>query len=485
MDLRGRRIIKMDVSREDLKDVGVVCNAINSGWAVHELNRGEIQYLLDYYKGKQPILGKVKDIRPEINNKMVLNHAQMITRKIVGYFLGNPIQYISSGTGNKKELIDELNIYTKYENKSSVDKELGEYQSITGTAYRIIYRDGEFTGRKDGEVPFEDRVLDPLSTFVIYESNISGHPLLGVTYHDVIDENDEFVGIRFYAYTEFGRYEFISQGREALTPDDLVEFKAYVVGGIPIIEYPNNMWRMGDWEFATGLMDAINSMSSGRLDDIDQIIQSLIVFVNADIDEETYKSMREEGVVMLRSTDNSRSDVKTIINGLDQNGMNLFAKELEEKLFSLVGVPDRNDGASGGDTGLAIELRDGWADLETICKNKELVFMESEKRTLDVMLHIFNIGRNEKLSKLDLDIKFSRNKNNNMLVKTQSYQSLLSTRTLNPEDCLSIVDLVSDPNDYVERGKVFWGEEFTNKQDLSSKSQKDITKIDNNALSRK
>lgn len=453
---KGRKIIKVDVSRNELENVNTVCNVINSAFPVHLKNKIEIDYLMDYYKGNQPILNKVKEIRSEINNKLVLNHAQMITRKIVGYFLGNPIQYIPSGISKKKELIDELNIYTQYENKASVDKELGEYQSICGTAYRIIYRDGDFTGRKNDTVPFEDRALDPSTTFMVYESNISGYPLLGVTYYDVYDADGKFKGIRLYAYSDFGRYEFISDGLEPLSEDNLVEFIPYNVGGIPIIEYPNNSWRIGDWELVIGLMDAINELNSGRLDDIEQVIQSLIVFLNAEIDSETYDEMRRQGVVMLNSSENFKSDVKTIVNQLDQNGMNLFAQELEELLYSLVGVPSRHDGASGGDTGLAIELRDGWADLEIICKNKELIFKESEKKTLNILLHIFNIGRSEKLDKLDLDIKFSRNKNNNLLVKTQSYQSLLSTRTLSPEDCLSIVDLVSDPNDYIERGLAFW-----------------------------
>ncbi|HZJ98651.1 MAG TPA: phage portal protein [Tissierellaceae bacterium] len=456
MVTKGRRVIKMDVSYRDLEDINVLCNVVNTGMSVHMRNKAEIDYLMNYYKGDQPVLNKEKEIRSEINNKLVLNHAQMITRKIVGYFLGNPIQYIPSGISQKKELIEELNIYTQYENKPSVDKELGEYQSICGTAYRIIYRDGDFSGRRNDSVPFEDRVLDPSTTFMVYESNISGYPLVGVTHHDVYNEDDEFVGIRYYAYTDFGRYEFLSDGLDAIIPSDLVDFIPYDVGGIPIIEYPNNTWRIGDWELVVGLMNSINDLNSGRLDDIDQIIQSLIVFINAEIDEEVYAEMRAQGVVMLNNSENAKSDVKTIINNLDQNGMNLFSTELEDLLYSLVGVPSRNDGASGGDTGLAIELRDGWADLEIICKNKELIFRDSEKKTLDVLLHIFNIGRTEKLEKLDLDIKFSRNKNNNMLVKTQSYQSLLSTRTLSPADCLSIVDLVSDPNDYIERGLAFW-----------------------------
>lgn len=99
---KGRKIIKVDVSRNELENVDTVCNVINSAFPVHLKNKIEIDYLMDYYKGNQPILNKVKEIRSEINNKLVLNHAQMITRKIVGYFLGNPIQYIPSGISKKK-----------------------------------------------------------------------------------------------------------------------------------------------------------------------------------------------------------------------------------------------------------------------------------------------------------------------------------------------------------------------------------------------
>jgi hypothetical protein len=67
------------------------------------------------------------------------------------------------------------------------------------------------------------------------------------------------------------------------------------------------------------------------------------------------------------------------------------------------------------------------------------------------------------LSLLDVDIKFSRNKNNNLLVKTQSYQTLLATKTLSPSDCLTIVDLVSDVNEFVSRGESFWGDVFAGK----------------------
>jgi hypothetical protein len=61
---------------------------------------------------------------------------------------------------------------------------------------------------------------------------------------------------------------------------------------------------------------------------------------------------------------------------------------------------------------------------------------------------------------MDVDIKFSRNKNNNLLVKTQAYMNLMTTKTLSPADCLTIVDLVSDVNEFISRGESFWGTSF-------------------------
>lgn len=463
MVIKGRKVITSDVTSKDLLDNDVLCKVLNTSIKVHEGNKVEIDYLLDYHRGKQTILDKQKTIRDEINNIVVLNHAQMVTRNIVGYFLGSPIQYIQSGYTDKKDLIDELNRHVQYEDKSSVDKEIGEYQSICGTAYRIIYKDGEFAD----EVAFEDRSLNPSNTFVVYTSDISQRPLLGSTYHNIYNEDNEFQGVKRYVYTDYGRYIFLVEGNNSVTPDDLIEFTPYNVGGVPIIEYPNNMWRIGDWELMIGLMDAINALHSGRLDDIDQIVQSLLVFINADIDANTYDEMREKGVVMLKNTTGNKSEVESITNSLDQAGMNMFAQELEDLLYALVGIPSRNNrSGGGGDTGQAVELRDGWADLEIIARNKELSFKKAEKRTLKIILNIFNVGKDEKLSLLDIDIKFSRNKNNNLLVKTQSYSTLLATKTLTPADCLTIVDLVSDVNDYISRGQSFWGESFGNKHDV-------------------
>lgn len=456
MILKGRKKIVSEYSSDDLRDINNLVRLLKSSFITHTSNKADIDYLINYRNGMQPILNREKVIRDEINNTVVVNHAQMITRNIIGYFLGTPIQYIQSGCGDSKDEIAMLNRFVSYEDKASNDKEVGEYQSICGTAYRIIYTDGQFAD----EVPFEDKCLNPSTTFVVYENTIAEKPILGVTYYSLLDPKGNSIGKKIYAYTDFGLYECQTDNDGDIELDKIV-FSPYQVGGVPIIEYPNNMWRIGDWELCIGLMDAVNNLHSGRLDDIDQIVQSLIVFINADIDGETYDEMRERGVVALKNTTNSQSGVQTIQNNLDQTGMHLFAEELESLLYAMIGIPDRNKrGGGGGDTGQAVELRDGWADLEVVARNKELAFRKAEKQTLRIILKIINNKLGINLSLMDVDIKFTRNKNNNLLVKTQSYANLLSTKTLSPSDCLTIVDLVSDVNEYISRGESFWGELF-------------------------
>ena len=465
MILKGRRKIVSEFTSDELREIPNLITMLNTTRAVHLMNKEEIDYLVEYKNGMQPILLKEKIVRDEVNNKIVINHAQMITRNVIGYFLGTPIQYIQSGTGAKSE-IDLLNKYVMYEDKSATDKELGEFQSICGTAYRIIYTDGLY----EDEVPFEEKSLNPSTTYVVYENSIAEKPLAGVTYFTILGEDNTTIGLRVYVYTEFGMYECITDIGGLVVDPTAIDFKPYNVGGVPIIEYPNNQWRLGDWELCMGLMDAINGITSGRIDDIDQIVQSLLVFINADIDSDGYDEMRERGVVLLKNTTGNPSDVRSIVNSLDQGGMHLFAEEMESLLYALIGIPDRNNrGGGGGDTGQAVELRDGWADLEVVARNKELVFKKSEKQTLRIILKILNNKEGMNLSLMDVDVKFTRNKNNNLMVKTQSYANLLNTKTLSPADCLTIVDLVSDVNEYISRGQAFWGDSFATLKESNDK----------------
>lgn len=77
--MSGRRIIKTSVT--EITDENVV-DVLRKALATHELNRSEIDYLWKYYRGDQPIRNRVKDVRPEICNKITENAVVVSTAGI-------------------------------------------------------------------------------------------------------------------------------------------------------------------------------------------------------------------------------------------------------------------------------------------------------------------------------------------------------------------------------------------------------------------
>ena len=104
MILHGRRMIKTDATEVTIDNVVTI---LRKALPYHWKNRSEIQYLWAYYKGKQPVLNREKQVRPEITNRIVENRANEIVSFKSGYLMGEPLQYVSRGNG--ENLADAIN----------------------------------------------------------------------------------------------------------------------------------------------------------------------------------------------------------------------------------------------------------------------------------------------------------------------------------------------------------------------------------------
>ena len=137
--LFGRKVIysnEKEVTKANVVDV------LNSAINTHKKNAAEIDYLHKYLRGVQPILHRQKTHRPEINNKIVENHALEIVDFKKGHVFGEPVQYVRRGEREGiSTQIAKLNEFMFAENKSNSDKELAEWFYTCGTAYRMILAD--------------------------------------------------------------------------------------------------------------------------------------------------------------------------------------------------------------------------------------------------------------------------------------------------------------------------------------------------------
>ena len=153
------------------------------------------------------------------------------------------------------------------------------------------------------------------------------------------------------------------------------------------------------------------------------------------------------------------------------SGTEVLRQYLEEAYRAVVGIPDRKTrGGGGGDTGDAVRLRDGWANVEIVARNTEMFFKRAEKRVLRLILTILdhaNIVTDLKLT--DVDIKFSRNKTDNIQTKVQSGATLHGMNVLDPVDVLELMDISTNPQELIERGAKYQAER--QRQELEQQKQ--------------
>jgi SPP1 family phage portal protein len=441
----GREVI---YSSEEVITKENVVKVLKDAYSTHQKNSSDIDYLYNYYKGNQPILQREKLIRPEINNKIVENHAYEIVDFKKGYVFGEPVQYVRRGEEDGvSDKIALLNEYMFMVDKALQDKDLAEWFNICGTSYRMVLPNKNYTYDSD-ESPFEIDTLDPRYTFVVYNNGFGKRPLMGVKYIETEDRK-----VKFSVYTDNKYYEIV---------DDKVETEdSHVLGAVPIIEYPANMARIGSFEVVLGLLDALNNTVSNRMDGIEQYIQSFMKFINCDIDETDFMALKELGAIKIKGEPGNPADVDLVSQELDQSQTQVTKDDIYQMILIICGMPDRNGAnRTTGDTGQAVILRDGWSAAESRARDTELVFKSSEKKFLKIVLRVVRDLSHLDLSLSDIDIKFTRNRTDHLLVKTQGMQNQLEAG-IHPQIAIATSGLYSDPEQvYIDSMKYLKKWEF-------------------------
>ena len=438
--LYGRKPIYTDVEEITSQNV---CEVLDDLMPTQQTNSNDIDYLYNYYKGNQDILNRIKDVRPEINNLIVVNRAKEIVDFKTGYLIGSPIVYTPRIADEKiSEGVNLLNDYMVSEDKYSEDTNLINWIHICGVGYRLILADK--IGEED-QAPFEIYTLDPRSTFVIRKNDITKKPLAGVTYVTLTDGST--VVYTVYTATEVFK---IQDGK-------IIERDTHLLGNIPIVEYIGNDARMGAFEPCISLLDAINLCESDRQNAIAQFVQALMVFKNVDINNETFAGLREYGAVSIPGD----ADIKYIADELSQTQTQTLVDDMYDSVLTICGMPARSGSgaASTSDNGVAVMLRNGWSNAEAVAKTTEAMFKRSEKDLLKLVVNIVNSAPGNEISELkqsDIDIHFSRRNYENIQEKSQVLITLLNNPKVHPLLAFQYSGMFPDPDEAYLMSKEYW-----------------------------
>lgn len=467
--LYGRKKLLVSSSKGELT-ANHIANILKDILPIHRKNTSEIMALRTEFRGNQDIYKKVKVIRSTINNKVAENHLRHAVSFKKSYGFGDPIQYVTKihegddiplSKGDEPNVTKELSILnTMFANtsKSSLDIDLAEEIYVAGVCPRFL------KVTTDG---FELHNLDPTKSAVVYSTDIGNERLFSFYLTSKKDYVKDEVNLFVTVHTDTHKYTFTTPESNYVDGMELpptyvklsIEEEANVLNHIPIYEYVFNKDRVSIVEIMLPSQKALNSITSNELDDIEQFVEQLLVFTNAEIDTEDASVLREQGIVQLKDSNNFKASVQILAEKMDNNSINVLYERIYEMMMVNAGVPLVNGDSGGGDTGLARLTNNGWLMADTKTKEDELSFIQCEKPLLQAIIDL--LTRKNIITDLNtshIDTKFTRNKADNILTKIQAIQSAVGI--LAPKDAFTLSGAFNDPEQAVKNAISYYGENF-------------------------
>lgn len=443
----GRRKIFASVSSVTPKNVSDV---VEKAYITHLLNRGEIEYLWRYYKGDQPSLYRLRELRPEMSKQIVENRASEITSFKVGYLVGKPVQYIASAEGDDiSDSVARLNDAMRRIGKHTKDKSLVEWCMICGLGYRYVTQNNDKRIRS----PFNLYTLDPRNTFVIRRNDYTEDVIAAVNY-----VTDEQGNVTFTIYTLDRVYTLLKGSGKAT-------YTVNAFGAIPIIEYQNNNARMGCFEIVLTMLDAISDFDCMRNEAVETFVQSLLVLYNCQVEEgTTADTIRQAGMILLKSMNGEKADIKNLSEQLDQSQNQTLKDDMYQSVLQIVGVPSQSNGNTGDSSNNgAVILRNGWQGAETRAEAFEAMYQQPESEMLRVVAILCNGLSDFSFDPADVEVKFTRRNYENILSKSQTLTTMLGNDKIHPKCAYEASGLFVDTEEAYKLGMA-WYQQIQQKQ---------------------
>ena len=311
----GRSVLYANITEKDLLALSVedqdkkIIEIMNNVISLHDKNKIESKYLIDFKNGIQDIyVDKEKHTRTEIDNHTVENWAFACIDFKKCFLLGKPIQYTQVEDGSSKE-IAVLNKYCKYEDKKTKDMNIYEDILTCGRGFRYTNTDKP---ENEDEAPFELINPEVEYTEVVYSSGIRHEQLFSfietpMQYPKTTTletGEQETIMARYSEYQIYLRNRTFTLNNQNSNLEKVKgSDKPIALGEHVITEYYINRARISLIEIGKDLFNDINYLESLDKDDMEQFVNAIMVFTNAEVDEDALSEIKDLGAVSISSTE--------------------------------------------------------------------------------------------------------------------------------------------------------------------------------------
>ncbi len=405
----------------------IITDLIDENSGRHETMKS----LYERYKASEagvPIFTRSYSVTDDmkINNKLNNDFFSEIIDTKVGYFMGIPAVYET----NSKDF-EDFELRNRLE---LLDSETVKLATICGTAARLLYVDTEAKIRAMNIWPWEciwvmDRSIDEVQFALRYYDMEYVKPD-GST---ETRERVEWYGkekVTYYIKTENG---YVLDDTEKLNPQ--THFFSYV----PLIEYPNNLERLGDSEKVLSLIDAYDRKESDLDSELEQWRLAYMKVLGAELTKEVIKEALRTGAYNLPEG----SDMAFIEKNINIEAVDSHLNRLETNILRFsksVNFADKEFTSDISGESRKYKL----LSLENKCITTERQFSASNQRMFKVLASApaFNFDW------LNVTQRFTRNLPVSL---EKDAQILAALKGIVPDEILySLASFIDDPKEVIK-----------------------------------
>ena len=381
-----------------------------------------------YYDGQHNILNRKNSDPSKPNNKVICDLPAYTVDVRTGYFSGEPIVF-SSDNKEQHEAIREI---IEYNDFHYLNSELDIMSSIYGHAFMIVYID------EDGLIRMG--VDDPYNTIVIHDNSIEHKVMGALRYFEYNDTVTHDAKIKITLYTKETIYELDGP----INAPVVVSEELNIFGDIPVIEFIENSNRCGSFEKHTSIVDAIESILSSTINEIEYfdnaylhlkgVVENLAELDNFDGDP--FEDMKNNRTLITLGDGDAKFLTKNINDTYIQNTL----ERLTDDYHKLTKTPALNDENFGNTSGVSLKYK--LFNLEKDVSRKESKWRKSLQKVFKLITTYHNI-KSMNFDYRDIKITFVRALPHNeaeMADIISKLYNIVSHKTL-----LAQLDFVEDP----------------------------------------
>ena len=398
----------------------------------HANEKTRIQKMKKYYKNQNAIMDREKTDSNKPNNKLSHGYAKYITDTYCGYFLGEPVSYKSEN----KDMLEKIGECYTYNDEAANNADLAHEASICGYAYEVLYVD------EDSNLRFKP--IETEEVIAVYDNSIEEQMQFAIRYYDVYNLEDEDIKeVVLYTKNEIVYYDF--------KDDNLAERERtpHYFEDVPIADYENNSYRMGDFETVITLIDAYDQANSDTANDFEYFTNALLVISGVTMDEadEADRPLNFKDNRVLNFVDPT-SKAEYLIKNINDTALENYKNRLNNDIHKFANIVDMSDENFANNlSGVAMKYK--LMGMENVTGIKEAKFKKGLMRRLELALNILNIKTNSLFLYTEITPVFTRSipaNESELVTMAKSLYGMVSEETL-----LSLLPFVEDVQQEQER----------------------------------